>query len=248
MSRHRLNGFATFGVVLSLFLCSAGLGQSHGGLEQSEMVEYAAVPMGPEYLGTFSPAGEDCDVELTDSIGNVTAYSGFAGPTEIAFLADEPVPFGSYHVDLISLAGEILFSGTVVVVETDPQDPEEPAHRGRIQIQGPDMDEEISWAWAQDTPPTKADGLRELDRLYNSLTNRQKRARADAYAKARKWIRELPAAGVDAQVSKSWGNKDDKSKRIDIEVIKGKAFTGEDPEADDDDELNAEETTNGIDP
>ena len=117
---------------------------------------------------------------------------------------------------------------------------DEKAHRGRIQIQGPDMDEEISWAWAQDTPPTKEDGLRELDKLYDSLTDKQKKARKEAYDKARKWIRNLPEAGVDAQVSKSWGNKDDSKKRIDIEVIKGKAFTGTDPEADDDSTLEIE--------
>lgn len=117
---------------------------------------------------------------------------------------------------------------------------DENAHRGRIQIQGPDMDEEISWAWAQDTPPTKEDGLRELDKLYDSLTDKQKKARRDAYAKARKWIRNRPEAGVDARVSQSWGNKDDSKKRIDIEVIKGKAFTGKDPEADDDSAIDIE--------
>lgn len=133
------------------------------------------------------------------------------------------IPMTDYSVSTI-----VGTAGVIVVVDEKP-------HRGRIQIRGPDMDEEFSWAWAQDTPPTKQDSLRELDKLYNSLTKKQKKARKDAYAKARKWIRELPETGVDAQVSKSWGNKDDSSKRIDIEVIKGKAFTGKDPEAEDDD-------------
>lgn len=132
------------------------------------------------------------------------------------------IPFTNYSFSMI-----VSTVGVVVIVD----DNEKP-HRGRIQIQGPDMDPEISWAWAQDTPPTKADGLRELDRLYNSLSKSQKKVRTAAYDKARKWIRGLPEDGV-GPVSKSWGNQEDTSKRIDIEVIKGKAFTGADPEAED---------------
>ena len=148
----------------------------------------------------------------------------------VGIKTDVNLPFSTITLSMVVSTDE------VVVTIDDKGKP----HRGRIQIQGPDMNPEISWAWAQDAPPTKADGLRELDKLYDSLTDKQKKARKDAYAKVRTWIRNCPEAEADAQISQTWGNKDDSKKRIDIEVIKGKAFTGKDSEADDDSAIHIE--------
>jgi hypothetical protein len=99
-------------------------------------------------------------------------------------------------------------------------------HRGRIQIQGNDLAQEVSWPWAQDTPPTKQDMLTQLDNLYNGLTQKQKDIRSDAYTKAKAYINGLPAGGADAAVSKTWQNKGTNTERIDLEIKKGKAGTG----------------------
>lgn len=169
--------------------------------------------------------------EDTDS----TQFAIATGNSVLVPLSSDEIIEGFHIVDVEFADGGVLAAIPVVVVQ-EPDDPPPPAHRGRIQIQGPDMNPEVSWAWAQDTPPTKAEGLAQLDALYNGLTDKQKTERAGAYAKARVWIRGLPVGGVDAQVSKTWGGKKKKSNRIDIEVIKGKAFTGADPEASDDEE------------
>lgn len=118
----------------------------------------------------------------------------------------------------------------IALPEEDVEAPvEEKPHRGRIQIQGPDMDPELSWAWAQDTPPTKEEALKKLDELVGQLTAKQKEAREDAIKKVRKFIEEAPETGIDAQYINSWGNDKDPKKRVDIEVRKGKAFTGKPP-------------------
>jgi hypothetical protein len=124
----------------------------------------------------------------------------------------------------------IPVSFMIALPEEDVEAPaEEKPHRGRIQIQGPDMDPELSWAWAQDTPPTKAEALAKLDELVGKLTSKQKEAREDAIKKVRKFIEEAPETGIDAQYINSWGNDKDPKKRVDIEVRKGKAFTGKPP-------------------
>ncbi len=106
-------------------------------------------------------------------------------------------------------------------------------HRGRIQIQGPDMKNfpngELSLSWTRteppEKPPTKAEAIAELDKMWNQLSKTQQKVRKDAYAQAKKWIQGAPEAGVDDKVSKSFLDKGQTKNRIDIEVIKGKAFT-----------------------
>ena len=165
-----------------------------------------------------------------------TQFAIATGDSVLMPFSSDEITEGFHFVDVEFADGTTSAAIPVVVVVQEPDDPPPSAHRGRIQIQGPDMKPEVSWAWAQDTPPTKAEGLAQLDALYNGLTDKQKTERAGAYSKARAWIRGLPVGGVDAQVSKTWGGKKKKSNRIDIEVIKGKAFTGADPEAPDDEE------------
>ena len=59
--------------------------------------------------------------------------------------------------------------------------------------------------------------------MVGKLTKTEAADRADAIKKAKKFINDAPASGVDP-LSRSWGNQDVSAKRVDIEVITGKAF------------------------
>lgn len=118
------------------------------------------------------------------------------------------------------LAASVTVSHTTIAAS--------PTNRGRIQIQGTDVEKRLgkdalSFAWAQDTVVSKATAIAELDGMVGKLTKTEAADRADAIIKAKKFINDAPAAGVDP-VSRSWGNKDVSAKRVDIEVITGKAF------------------------
>jgi hypothetical protein len=112
----------------------------------------------------------------------------------------EPVVAAQMRLEWLGMSTSLLFgpllppnstpvSFMIALPEEDVEAPaDEKPHRGRIQIQGPDMDPELSWAWAQDTPPTKAEALAKLDELVGQLTAKQKEAREDAIKKVRKFI------------------------------------------------------------
>jgi hypothetical protein len=60
--------------------------------------------------------------------------------------------------------------------------------------------------------------------LEGKLSRGQLRIRAELFDKARKWILAAGKAGGVGPTSKSWRHPDSKDVRVDIEVIKGKAF------------------------
>ncbi|WP_338651469.1 RHS repeat-associated core domain-containing protein [Lysinibacillus sp. Y5S-8] len=96
-------------------------------------------------------------------------------------------------------------------------------NRGRIQAQGTKLEESISWS--QDNPPTVAEALVMVDELESKLSNKEKKLRKNELNKARKFIKDAgKSGGVDASVSKTFLVKGTAHERIDIEVIKGKAF------------------------
>lgn len=104
-----------------------------------------------------------------------------------------------------------------------------PAHRGRIQIQGPDVEKRLgkdalSFPWSQDSVVSKTTALEALDGMVKKLTKSEATDRADAIKKAKKFITDAPASGVDS-LTRSWGNQEVSAKRVDIEVITGKAFS-----------------------
>lgn len=111
-------------------------------------------------------------------------------------------------------------------VNNPPVDPESLPHRGRIQIQGNDMNPEKSSAWSLYSPLTKQDGLNRLDALYNALTTRQKEDRVQAYAKAKAFISAAPSTGYSAVIRRTFQNSPvrDNTIRIDIEILAGNAF------------------------
>lgn len=113
-----------------------------------------------------------------------------------------------------------------VTVNNPPVDPEILPHRGRIQMQGNDMNPEQSSAWSLYSPLTKQDGLNRLDALYNALTTRQKEDRAQAYARAKTFINAAPSTGYSAVIRRTFQNSPvrDNTIRIDIEILAGNAF------------------------
>ncbi|HEX8459088.1 MAG TPA: Ig-like domain-containing protein, partial [Pyrinomonadaceae bacterium] len=104
-------------------------------------------------------------------------------------------------------------------------------HRGRIQAQGSNPRLEISKPWSQDDVPSKSDGLRWLDSLWDRLTSSEKRDRQRAYEDARRFILTAPQDGYEAfpfKISRSFRDpaRRDPAARIDIEIIAGRAFEG----------------------
>ena len=98
------------------------------------------------------------------------------------------------------------------------------AHRGRIQAQGTNLEESVSWN--QDTPLTIEDAKDKIEELKRKLNKKDLVLRKEAFAKAEKFIEKAgKCGGVDAPVSKTSMVKDTKHERVDIEVISGKAFT-----------------------
>ncbi|MFJ5562469.1 DUF6531 domain-containing protein [Lysinibacillus xylanilyticus] len=97
------------------------------------------------------------------------------------------------------------------------------ANRGRIQAQGMKLEESISWS--QEHPPTVSEALDMVDELEGKLSNKDKKLRKNELDRARKFIKDAgKSGGVDASVSKTFLVKGTKHERVDIEVIKGKAF------------------------
>lgn len=104
------------------------------------------------------------------------------------------------------------------------------AHRGRVQAQGDDMSPEQSESWGQRHPPTKSDGVSFLAALKEKCEKLQAKLRVESFKKAERFVWRAPAQGVEAPVSKCFRvlppNAGAKGARVDIEVNKGRAFTG----------------------
>lgn len=97
-------------------------------------------------------------------------------------------------------------------------------NRGRIQAQGLGTEKSISWP-PPNHPPTKSEVLIMLDRLHEKLTPSEQDVRKECFDKARKWILECPARGVENIPPKTFHNRKMRGGvRIDIEIILGKAL------------------------
>jgi hypothetical protein len=101
----------------------------------------------------------------------------------------------------------------------------ESKHRGRLQIQGKDLRQEVFWPWAQSTPPKKTTALAELTILWNQLSRREQQLRTKAYTQAQGFIQRGPH-----YVGRPWTFQNPNlptkngDARIDIEIHKGIAF------------------------
>ena len=98
-------------------------------------------------------------------------------------------------------------------------------HRGRIQAQGKKLEE--SESWAQDDPLTKDKGLLMLENLKNKLPKKEVEIRKKSFKKAERFIKNGPYQVIDNKISRSYLVADTEQERVDIEVQKGTAFTGE---------------------
>ena len=141
-------------------------------------------------------------------------------------------------------AGAVVVGGAVAIAESleksrvDAKSKAEPKaipktkekteeHRGRLQVQGDDMREELSWAWNRKQPPTKEEALLALEEMYLQCNRAEQKLREQAFQKARAFIMSQPG-GVHAHLTRSFKNNAlppfFSDARVDIEVRTGVAF------------------------
>ena len=111
-----------------------------------------------------------------------------------------------------------------------------PEHRGRLQAQGPDIEQDragnghgnISRGWAQNQPYLASKAYTDLEAIRTDLTGPQADARRFAFAKARIFIQRAQSqGGLDHPVSATFPRlkrSDTAGVRVDIEVKAGRAF------------------------
>jgi hypothetical protein len=104
--------------------------------------------------------------------------------------------------------------------------PNSAAHRGRFQVQGSDMANDLSKSWAQPTPKTAASALQDLAALELGCTADQLKHRDLAFPLARDFVHKAnAAANLRAPVNRSFKNPQRPRKyanaRVDLEVILG---------------------------
>ncbi len=99
-------------------------------------------------------------------------------------------------------------------------------HRGRFQAQGGGLEE--SENWAQEEPLSLKSALSLLLKLKNKLSPTERTEREKSFIKADKFIKTAATnGGVFARISRTFLVKGSRDKRVDIEVLSGKAFTPE---------------------
>ena len=95
-------------------------------------------------------------------------------------------------------------------------------NRGRIQAQGDYCEE--SETWAQVTIPTKSIGRNKVVQLKNKLTQKQQKQRACCFCKVDRLIAQAPQNGYDVGSMSYTPNPPIRDIRVDVEIIKGRAF------------------------
>jgi hypothetical protein len=102
------------------------------------------------------------------------------------------------------------------------------AHRGRIQVQGRDLEGSPSFPWACPTPIPKTDAIRGLHSLKSGCTRTQLALRDEAFVRAEKFINSGPIDSNNTPIHKTFHNKNlpggNRDARVDIEVLRGSAF------------------------
>ncbi len=96
-------------------------------------------------------------------------------------------------------------------------------HRGRIQAQGKNLEE--SESWSQDEPPTIDEGLEMVEKLKIKIPKNEAIIREKAFEKLERLIKNaFKTNGIDAPVKITFKAEGYVRERVDLEVIKGKAF------------------------
>ncbi|WP_147484455.1 hypothetical protein [Burkholderia pseudomallei] len=96
------------------------------------------------------------------------------------------------------------------------------ANRGRIQAQGGGIEE--SEPWADPVPLPCTNGLAKSNTLEAGLPRKERTLRTCAFQSARDFMQRCKENEGTGVTSKSYPVKDDKHRRVDIEVRAGKAF------------------------
>jgi hypothetical protein len=72
-------------------------------------------------------------------------------------------------------------------------------HRGRIQVQGENL--EASESWSQKEPLTQQEGLSLLDKLKNKIPRKESEIREKAFTKAEQFINQGPHETILGSIS-----------------------------------------------
>lgn len=99
-------------------------------------------------------------------------------------------------------------------------------NRGRIQAQGKGC--EKSQAWTQPDVPTKRDGRQKALWLKQSLNRREKSEREACFDKLNSFIMQAPSLGYDTCNRSYTSQPPIEDVRVDVEIIKGRAFRDDD--------------------
>ena len=94
-------------------------------------------------------------------------------------------------------------------------------HRGRIQAQGENLEESVTWA--QDEPLSKKDGLKLLELLKSKLGKKDLKVREKQFEQAKRFIENVQD-GENAPSYTTFRNRKTAHERVDIEVKSGTAF------------------------
>jgi hypothetical protein len=107
------------------------------------------------------------------------------------------------------------------------EDPDNPNHGGKFDANWCNLHRKVEWS--QKTPLTKTQALVLLDQLEGMLARSIQRDLAPAFEKARAFVRNRDPAGIVAPPPyiRSWDIRGTKSDRVDVEVIRGRAFTND---------------------
>lgn len=96
-------------------------------------------------------------------------------------------------------------------------------NRGRIQAQGIGCQE--SESWTQDNVPTKNDGITFENALKGKLTKKEIQDRQSCFLKFERFINKAPKNGYDDNIKSSFTPYPPiRDVRVDVEIIKGRAF------------------------
>lgn len=94
-------------------------------------------------------------------------------------------------------------------------------HRGRIQAQGENLEESVTWA--QDEPLSKKDGLNLLELLKSKLSKKELKVREKQFEQAKRFIENVQN-GESAPSNLTFRNRKTTHERVDIEIWSGIAF------------------------
>lgn len=185
-----------------------------------EEIEAAAAPF-IEAAGQQIPVSTEAEAS--------SPVQGNAGAIAAPYLA--PLgPWGWVAIGVLAVGSALLLAAatttTTTTTDTDTTN-RGVTHRGRLQVQGTDMREELSFPWAQSLPMSKAVATGALLGLKATLSRGELRLRDQAFARALLFI-SMTLVTAPPPVSRTFQNRSldrrNRTARVDIEIWSGMAF------------------------